>query len=231
MLPFGAEQFFGVFAEYNRAIWPVQIVAYAFGGVAVAMALLSRLHRLVAAALAAMWLWTGIGYHWIFFAVINPVAFGFGALFVLQAALLIWIGTVRGELAFRRPACAMRLALSLLLVGYAMVLYPLIGAWTGHRYPAAPAFGVTPCPVTIFSFGLLALAEARPLWRWLTLAVPVLWAIIGGSAAVLLGVQQDWMLPVAAVLTLASTWAERHRPPATAAEPRGQSSASRTWRS
>lgn len=27
MLPFSVEQFFGVFASYNSAIWPAQIVA------------------------------------------------------------------------------------------------------------------------------------------------------------------------------------------------------------
>jgi hypothetical protein len=54
-----------------------------------------------------------------------------------------------------------------------------------------PMFGITPCPVTIFTFGLFLLAA--PVSRWL-LVVPVLWALIGGSAAFVLHVPQDWML-------------------------------------
>jgi len=34
MLPFTIEQFLGVFASYNRAIWPAQVLAYLMGGLA-----------------------------------------------------------------------------------------------------------------------------------------------------------------------------------------------------
>jgi Family of unknown function (DUF6064) len=61
-------------------------------------------------------------------------------------------------------------------------------------------FGVTPCPVTIFSFGCLLLTT-KPISRRV-LVIPVLWAFIGGAAALPLGVWQDWMLPVAAVAAL-----------------------------
>ncbi|MDO9060282.1 MAG: DUF6064 family protein, partial [Bradyrhizobium sp.] len=53
-------------------------------------------------------------------------------------------------------------------------------------------FGVTPCPVTGVTFGLLWLA-APPLSRWL-LVVPFVWSLSGGSAAILLNVPQDWLL-------------------------------------
>ena len=55
-------------------------------------------------------------------------------------------------------------------------------------------FGVTPCPVTIFTFGLLLLTM-RPVPRGL-LVIPFVWSLIGGSAAVLLYVPQDWLLLV-----------------------------------
>ena len=38
--------------------------------------------------LAAFWAWTGLVYHIGFFAAINPLAFAFGAAFVLESALL-----------------------------------------------------------------------------------------------------------------------------------------------
>jgi hypothetical protein len=77
-------------------------------------------------------------------------------------------------------------------MGYAAVLYPLIGVWTGHHYPALPMFGIAPCPVVLFTFGVLLLAKA-PLPRRLLIA-PFVWALIGGTAAFLLGVAQDWLL-------------------------------------
>lgn len=73
-----------------------------------------------------------------------------------------------------------------------MVLYPLAGMWAGHRYPELPMFGITPCPLTLFTFGLLLLTTApvpRPL-----LVIPFVWSLIGGSAALLLGIPQDWVL-------------------------------------
>jgi hypothetical protein len=63
-------------------------------------------------------------------------------------------------------------------------------------------FGITPCPVTIFTLGMLLLA--RPMYWWL-LAIPVLWSLVGGSAAFLLGVPQDWVLLLSGVAVL---WVE-----------------------
>jgi hypothetical protein len=63
-------------------------------------------------------------------------------------------------------------------------------------------FGITPCPVTIFTLGLLLLA--RPMYWWL-LVIPVLWSLVGGSAAFLLRVPQDWVLLVSGVAVL---WVE-----------------------
>ena len=36
MLPFTREQFLGVFADYNTAVWPAQVVAYVLGLIVVA---------------------------------------------------------------------------------------------------------------------------------------------------------------------------------------------------
>lgn len=86
------------------------------------------------------------------------------------------------------------------LIAYAAVLYPLIGLWSGHSLEEVPMFGITPCPVTIFTFGPLLLA--RPVAWWL-LVIPFLWSLIGGSAAFLLEVPQDWVL---ALSGLAALW-------------------------
>jgi hypothetical protein len=204
VLPFTREQFFAVFADYNRAIWPAQLLAYLLA-LAVITSWLHRPrtgNRAVPALLALMWGWTGIAYHAAFFAAINKAALGFAALFVLQALLFAQLA-LRGGLRFE-PHRGGQAFFGWLLVGYAGVVYPLIGISTTHGWPALPMFGVTPCPVTLFTFGVLLLA-GNPVPRRL-LVIPVLWALVGGTAAFLLGVPQDWPLLVGGVLVVPWLW-------------------------
>jgi Family of unknown function (DUF6064) len=193
MLPFTREQFLGVFADYNTAVWPAQIVAYLLGlAVVVAILRSSPLgHRFVAGALAAMWVWTGVAYHGLFFARINPAAWAFGALFVVQGSLLVIAGVARRRLVFGQSA-GFASVLGWVLMAYAAVIYPLLGQSSGHVYPAQPMFGITPCPLTLFTFGVLLLTLTT-IPRWL-LIIPAAWSLVGGSAAFMLGVPQDWPL-------------------------------------
>ncbi|MBI5255141.1 MAG: hypothetical protein HY855_01475 [Burkholderiales bacterium] len=210
MLPFTRAQFLAVFVDYNTAIWPAQWLAVALG---LALVLLlwrapSDGGRWVGLGLAAMWAWTGVAYHGLFFAAINPAAGLFGGLFVVQALLLAH-AALRAGLRFgpgSHGAAAvgqprhMHRWLGWALVLYALLLYPLIGTVSGHAYPELPMFGVTPCPVTLFTVGVLLLAEL-PLPRRL-LVVPLLWTLVGGSAAWLLGIVQDWPLLASAPVLL-----------------------------
>lgn len=201
MLPFTREQFFGVFADYNTTVWPAQIVAYGLGLMVLAALLRpsTRGHRWVAGVLAVMWVWTGLVYHGLFFARINPAALAFGALFVVQGVLFVVAGVATRRLAFGHSAGGAAMTGWALLV-YAAVIYPLLGRWAGHGYPAQPTFGITPCPLTLFSFGVLLLTRA-PVPRWL-LIIPLVWSLLGGSAAFLLGVPQDWPLLFSGVAVL-----------------------------
>ncbi len=193
MLPFSREQFFDVFAAYNDAVWPLQIAAYVLGLAAIALEFRPGCHgsRIVSAILACIWLWTGIAYHGLFFAPINPAAYGFALLFVAQGLLFLVLGVFANRLQFAFNATSAAW-IGLLFALYAAVIYPLIGLWSGHAYPNLPMFGITPCPVTIFTFGLLLMAKPG-FSRWL-LVIPFVWSLIGGSAAILLGVPQDWLL-------------------------------------
>lgn len=200
MLPFTHEQFLAVFASYNVAIWPAQAIAYGLGLIAVALVSLRRVaaSRAAAAILATMWLWTGGAYHWAFFTGINGAAWGFGALFVGQALLTIHAGVRRTELQLGSVS-GLRAWTGGALIAYAAILYPLVGLWAGQAWPGMPMFGVTPCPVTLFTFGLFLLAKTVP--RGL-LVVPGLWSLIGGGAAILLHVSQDWALLAGAAVAL-----------------------------
>jgi hypothetical protein len=193
MLSFTPEVFFALFGEYNLAIWPAQFVAYALGLLTFALIFKPPAWsgRLIAALLAAAWLWIGIVYHYQFFTQINFVAPAFAALFVLQGLLFAWTGVVRGRLAvrFRRDMFGWT---GLAFLIFALAAYPLLGWLAGHVWPRMPVFGVTPCPTTIFTWGLLLLVEGRTPLHLVVL--PLIWALIGASAAWLLAVPEDLSL-------------------------------------
>jgi hypothetical protein len=134
-----------------------------------------------------------MAYHVGFFTRINQAAWGFAALFLLQAAVFFWAGVVQGRLSFApwRNGWA---PLAWALVAYSLV-YPAINAAQHLSVSRIPTFGV-PCPTTIFTSGMLMLASPR---SWRLSIVPVSWSLIGGSAAFLLGVGADYALPVAGI--------------------------------
>jgi hypothetical protein len=198
-MPFTVEQFFGVFTANNAAIWPAQIVAYALGLVAVEALWLPVTHaaRLILAILALMWLWNGVGYHWLFFAGVNPAAKVFAVLFAMQSLLL-------AAVAFARPGVSIRLGRDFRSVAgftfivYALLVYPALGFWAGHGLMAGPMFGVAPCPTTIFTIGLLLLMRGHAV-AWLSV-IPFFWSLIGLAAALQLGMIEDLALPVAGIV-------------------------------
>jgi hypothetical protein len=198
-IPFTVEQFFDIFGSYNNAIWPSQMVAYILGISVLVLAL--REHRLssgiISGILALFWIWMGVLYHIVQFSLINPAAWVFGGFYILQGLLFFLIGTVFGGLAFRFSLKPLPIIGGCFIL-YAMVVYPLLGMNFGHSYPRAPMFGVAPCPTTIFTFGIL-LGAIKPVPVCL-LVIPLLWSIVGMSAAVNLRVPQDYGLVVAGVL-------------------------------
>jgi hypothetical protein len=204
LLPFTLDQFLAVFAAYNLAVWPAQLVAYLLGlGMVLALLRPTRWTRLiVGAGLGLMWVWTGVAYHALFFAPINKVANAFAALFVVQGLLFAHAALLRSDLRLSREH-GTRAWVGWALIVYSAFIYPLIGV-TSHGYPAMPMFGITPCPVTLFSFGVLMLAQ-RPVPRRL-LVIPLVWALVGGSAAFLLGVPQDWPLLTGGLLVVPWLW-------------------------
>lgn len=200
-LPFSPEAFLSLFETYNLAVWPVQLAAYALGVVAVVLVFWPKpwASRAIGAILALFWLWTGIVYHGLFFTPLNFFAPVFAALFVLQALLLLWRLVLRGGIDFRFRRDVIGTTAHGLMM-FALIVYPLLNMAAGHQWPRMPVFGVAPCPMTIFTFGMLLLA--RPRVPLSLMVIPLLWAVIGGSAALLLGMPEDFSLLLAAVAAL-----------------------------
>ena len=201
MLPFTVDQFLGVFEQYNQAIWPMQIVAYLLGLAALTLTVIKirDADQIISVILAFFWVWVGIVYHLMYFRTINGAALGFGVLFIIQGILLLVFGVIRPKRSFQLTTNPYAIT-GVVLIVYAMLVYPLIGMLLGHGYPRSPGFGVAPCPTTIFTFGLLLLTTARVPKT--LLVIPFLWSLLGFSAALSLGIREDVGLIVAGVLSV-----------------------------
>lgn len=198
-LPFTTEQFLAVFELYNHAIWPAQLVAYGLAGIVtvVLVRATGQRHRIALAILALFWAWNGAAYHWAFFAPLNPAAYAFGALFGVQALLFAAAAAGIFDVTFdTTPSPATWLGYA--AIAYAALIYEGLGVLAGHGLMKGPLLGVAPCPTTIFTLGILLLARGRAV-LWLSI-IPLLWAGVGTSAALLLRVPEDYGLGIAALI-------------------------------
>jgi len=147
-------------------------------------------------------LWMGLVYHLRYFTTINPAAYVFGGLFVLQAIFFFAVGTLTHKLWFRFHPNSYALVGSFFIL-YGLIIYPLLGYSSGHSYPYAPTFGL-PCPTTIFTFGLLLWTD-RKIPKFL-LVIPVMWALVGFFATFQLNVWEDAMLLVVGLVVPGLIW-------------------------
>jgi len=169
---FSLQTYHRLFELYNAAIWPAQIVAIALG---------SGLHlphrgpgfhtrrgRLVAAVLAACWLWVAIAFHAARYAQLTWAAVCFAWGFGLEAALLLWTGVVRGRLVFERSADAVARA-GLGIFVFALAVQPLLGLLLGRSWRQVEIFGVAPDPTAVATLAAMKAPEA-----WITPVAAVL---------------------------------------------------------
>lgn len=213
-IPFTIEEFLNVFRTYNESLWPIQIALYAIALIAFVLVFSKYKYssRIVSLILALLWTWMGVVYHIIYFAAINKAAYVFGGVFLLQASIFLYFGVFKQsiQLEFKLNATGV---IALILIAYSLILYPLIGRALGHVYPQAPTFGV-PCPTTIFTFGILLYSVHRI--PWYIIIIPLLWSIVGFSAAMNLGIQEDYGLVMAGLLSAAILLFGKPKPSTTA---------------
>ncbi len=205
--PFTTEQFFEVFKNYNSGIFPTQIFLF-FLGLLLFFLVTSKIKRknnYIGVILGLFWIWTGLVYHIIYFTEINKVALVFGSMFILEG-IFILIETFRKnsfEFTFKKGTDGYT---GYFIMFFGLILYPLIGYLTEGDPKTVISLGL-PCPSTIFTFGLFILSSSS-LKKYL-LIIPVLWSLIGLSAAINFGVYQDFMLIISAIVTLILVFRKR----------------------
>lgn len=199
-LPFTIQEFLNVIKSYNQSIFPAQIIFYIFGFYCVYLIFKSQKHRdkFINSVLSFFWLWIGVVYNLIFFTSINKAAYIFGLLFIIQGILFFIFGIVRSDLSYSNRKDLFGIV-GLIFISYALVIYPVLNFVLGHPYPYSPTFGL-PCPTTIFTFGMLLFVNKKISIG--LLIIPVIWTLIGLSAAINLSIYEDFGLLVAGVLGL-----------------------------
>lgn len=85
-----------------------------------------------------------------------------------------------------------------ILIVYSLAIYEQLGVWFGHGWPRGPLFGIAPCPTTIFTIGLLMLTMRSPPAA--LMIAPLIWSVIGATAAILFGVPEDLGLLAAGLI-------------------------------
>jgi hypothetical protein len=198
--PFTSEQFFEVFKNYNQAVFPMQISLYFLGFVMIYFTIKPnpKSDKVISLLLALFWFWMGIVYHIIFFSEINKLAYLFASLFIIQSILFLVFGVFQDKLTFHFKKDIYRITGMILMI-FAIVIYPILGYSFGHIYPFSPTFGL-PCPTTIFTFGVLLLNQKKCL-IWIFI-IPFLWSIVGFMAVFQFGILEDSGLILASLISI-----------------------------
>lgn len=198
--PFTVDQFLEVFKVYNETVFPAQIILYLLSFTAIYLAIRpsSKSGHIISGLLAFFWLWMGTVYHLIFFTAINKAAYFFGAAFILQSILFLRYGVFKNKLSFKFHSDIYGVT-GIILILFALIIYPVLSHFLGHVYPSSPTFGL-PCPTTIFTFGILFLSDKKcPV---AILIIPIVWSVIGFTAAFNFGIWEDTGLLTAGLLSL-----------------------------
>ena len=196
-MPFTQEQFLNIFKAYNTAVFPFQFLILA-GALACLLLIIEKKsysNGAIALYLSFLWGWIGIVYHLIFFTRINGAAYFFGILNIIQSIIFFYFGFIKKRLEFKKKK-DFRSITGFAIIIYALFIYPSLGYLGGHGYPYQPTFGL-PCPTTIFTFGILLFTGLK--LKWYIYAIPLLWSIIGVSAAFNFGIYEDIGLLVSGI--------------------------------
>ena len=209
-LLFSPETYYRLFELYNRALWPLHLLALS-AGVAIAVLpfrpVTRAAGRIVAALLALAWIWVAWAFLLERYATINWAARWFAAAFVAEALLLAWVGVIRDRLPVPEHLTLPRHA-GFALFGFALVAQPLIGLAAGRTWSQIEVFGMAPDPTAVATLGALLFLGRKP--SVLLLVIPLLWCAVSGATLWALRAPEALVLPIAgAIAACIAFWRRR----------------------
>jgi hypothetical protein len=202
-LLFSPRTYYRMFELYHREIWPAHVLVVVLVSLMVFALVRPQRHRdrIVAVALALAWLWGGIAFHIQRYASINWAATYFGALFIVQAALLAWVGVTHAPSSIEGTSPSRNRVGAMALLA-AAVLTTIVGSFTDRSWSQVEVFGLTPDATAVATIVLLAFV---PIYRRrLLLVVPLIWCVIGAATLWALGSNEAWLSIVAVVVAWSS---------------------------
>jgi hypothetical protein len=188
MLSFSLEEFLVVLENYNVAIWPLQIIAYALILLVLFISLKPTKYsaKIVSLILSFFWLFTGIVFCFIYWAPTHIFGYIFGICCTAQGILFLY-SLIRSDITISLPNKT-NMFIGILFILYAMIGYQILGYYLGHIYPKFFAVGLVPCPTTIFTFGLFVILNTKIPIKYV--AIPFVISL-GGFLAAYNGIYED----------------------------------------
>ena len=197
---FSFDEFMAMLADYNDAIWPLQIIVYLVTVSILVMIFLQVRHsgKILTAWLGMLWIWVGIVFNLIYFSKVTQGGIVFGIIFVLQGMILLYSGFAGNDLSFRLNS-GWKAMTGLIIMLYALIGYPALEYAWGRGYPEILPFGLAPCPLTVFTLGIVLLSVSKiPGY---VVIIPVIYSF-GGIIPVSLGIKEDIGLIISGLLVL-----------------------------
>lgn len=197
---FTLEEFLFMMANYNMAIWPLQLVVY-FLTIIILVVLfkgIKQSNKILSAYLGVLWIWVGLVFNYFYFSKISPGAFLFAILFIIQGFLFLYNGAIKGRFAFVLNT-KLKGIIGLLIVTYSLIGYPIIEYSLDRGYPELLPFGLTPCPLTVFTLGMLLFMKNEI--SLIIVIIPLIYSL-GSIIPVSVGVYEDIGLLISCILLL-----------------------------
>ena len=188
MLSFSLEEFLVVLENYNVAIWPLQIIAYALILLVLFISLKPTKYsaKIVSLILSFFWLFTGIVFCFIYWAPTHIFGYIFGICCTAQGLLFLY-SLIRSDITISLPNKT-NMLIGILFILYAVIGYQILGYYLDHIYPKFFAVGLVPCPTTIFTFGLFVILNTKIPIKYV--AIPFVISL-GGFLAAYNGIYED----------------------------------------
>jgi hypothetical protein len=184
MIP--VEEFQRHLVSYYNSAWIFIVIAQVLAIASIVLALKKTRFsdKIISFCLAYLWLLDGIVHQLILGTFPPGQKYTIVILFTLQGILFLFFGVFKSSLSFHFEGSIFSIV-GVLFVLYSMSIYPILAALFGHPIPKGPIVGVI-CPSTIFTFGMLLWTKrgmSKIAWIVL-LAIPLIWAVVGGLLAV-----------------------------------------------